>query len=362
MDNQLILPNTTKCPSRVDPAAGFSANYRAPIPLIREPLYRPNDLDMTGMKILSFYFNDTSTSFNIFNGSDADREGILRGPVVQQAFDVPFLMDMIFALSINHMEVLGQVDSTTAYLYRAKAMSSFREAVHNRQKHAYAALALGSLLMIPVSSSQFRDKTSDDLPIIQWLHLMKGVKHIITLVTRATVTNNGIGMLFDRPEMDLDTGIGCVPSDLVAIFASIQPGDQDYEDLTTYTETLACMGTLYRHLSTGYCSLMMLRILSWFTFVPDKFTELVQKRRPRALIIIAFYGMFLKLSPNVWWMDGVGDRTVSDVVRRLVPGPFDHVLRIPASTIGVHEQDEIFRIINSVNPSHQFSVTRRDRT
>lgn len=335
----------------MDPTAGFSSSYQAPIPLVREPLYRPNDLDMTGMKILSFYFNDTSTSFNIFYGSDADREGILRGPVVQQAFDAPFLMDMIFALSINHMEVLGRVDRTTAYLYRAKATSSFREAVHNKQKHTYAALALGSLLMVPVSSSQFRDHTSDDLHIIQWLQLMKGVKHIMTLVTRATVMNNGIGMLFERPQLDLDTGVGYVPSDLAAVFAGIQPGDPDYQDQATYRETLACMGTLYHHISTGYSSLMMLRIMTWFTFVPDRFTELVQSKRPRALIIIAFYGMFLKLSPNVWWMDGVGDRTVADVVRRLVPGPFDKVMGIPASTIGVHGRSDILHIINSVNPA-----------
>ncbi|KAG7120104.1 hypothetical protein HYQ44_004600 [Verticillium longisporum] len=63
--------------------------------------------------------------------------------------------------------------------------------------------------------------------------------------------------------------------------------------------------------------------MTWFTFVPPDFVELAKQRRPRALVVIAHYAMFVKVVDTIWWLRGVGDTSIRDILEHLDHDDFD---------------------------------------
>jgi hypothetical protein len=89
---------------------------------------------------------------------------------------------------------------------------------------------------------------------------------------------------------------------------------------------------------------MVLRIVTWSTVLPNRLLELARASRPRALVILAHYATFLKLLQDIWWLVGVGDRSIRDICHNLESG-WHKFLSIPLEALLVENNTELSRVI-----------------
>ncbi|KAH8175279.1 fungal zn(2)-Cys(6) binuclear cluster domain-containing protein [Sarocladium implicatum] len=340
-----------------DPLAGLdfgdpSYDATTPLMVVSGPLFKPvPSFDDTDMKLMWWYTSQTATSFSLGADKSIITPGvnIMRGQLVQLAFTNPFLLDSLYALTAQHLSQLDPSGSTIDYkramYYRQKSYLGYRKAIEAGDPATFPALLANSLLLCALSSSTFRDPEAPDLYIIDWMVVWKGIGLIVGLISVPALVASGLQPLFYRPPTNLDNSASAIPNNLLFMVSSMPSTDIDYEDREVYYNTLKHLGSLLHHLRDGGVNpIMGLRIVTIFTFVPGRFVELARLRRPRTLVILAYYAIFFKLIPVVWWTEGIGQRTLRDICKHLGPD-WHHLLRAPMMAIHVDEPNDLIRLL-----------------
>lgn len=313
--------------------------------IVDEPPAKLAGTDEYDMKLLWFYSTETYASFSIEAGRIPFIDKILKSHIITFAFQSPFLMDCILGLSALHMQSLSlHVPVSKAITHRARAFSGYRRAIERADPKDFPALLACSLLLCMLSSEAFREPDTKPLYIIDWMVLWRGIGLIMDIIPIETLVSSGLEKLFSRPAFNLNQTALHIPNNLFFMVTSIREDDEDYPYVEAYYTTLKFLGGLYLELETGFSPVLSMRIITWFTFLPKPFIELGRKRRPRALVILAHYLSFLKMVEGVWWMVGIGDRSIQDIVDHLGP-EWQPLLSVPRATMSIHDKVELAKLI-----------------
>lgn len=270
-------------------------------------------------ELICFYRQHTCHSFSVNPRNEGPSSRILRDVSIQATYTVPFFRSSIIALTAMHMESLNTgISSQIAYVARERSYAGYREAIEEAHPSKFPSLIVNSLMLTAISSFHFRDPSGPDLYILDWMVVWRGIAVMMDVVRRQTVKDSGLEPLFERPEMDQNSSGEGIPLQLKYMKLGIwSASDPDTGDRDVYTETLNKLGVLFRSLKQGVTPTMYLQIITWLTIIPPRFIEVARQKRPRALIILAYYAAFLKLLQGVWWLVGVGDRIILDVIKEL---------------------------------------------
>ncbi|KAG6217816.1 hypothetical protein E4U50_002877 [Claviceps purpurea] len=315
-----------------------------PVAAVREPVATLPGCDPIDMKIIWHFMTHTCSSFS----SEGDSQKVMRVHVMKHALDVRFLLRSVLALSCLHArtctgEQLG--DAARHRSYQTESLQEYRMAIEAAEPRTFGALMANSLLVTVMSSESFRDPAAPDLYILQWMLVWRGIGVIFGRNHRSSLSGTGLTQLFHRPSMNLDEGVKFVPHYLTFMIMTIRPHDADYPYVATYLYGLMYLGSLYQHLEQdGLNSVMKLRIITWFTFLPSSMIGLFREKRERALVILAHYSVFLKIAVSNWWLAGVGHRSLRDICNHLSPG-WSQELRIPLRALSVDDPFELTRLI-----------------
>ncbi|GAO14888.1 uncharacterized protein UV8b_05052 [Ustilaginoidea virens] len=275
------------------------------------------------MKIIWHFMVNTCSSFSVQGGNSRPVDDVMRIVVMKHAFGVQFLFKSVMALSCLHAkdsigDDLG--DPRRQSYYESGTFSEYQRAIEAADPRTFGALLANSLVITALSSRNFREKESPDLFILQWILVWRGIGVILHRIRRDALPNTGLAQLFYRPSLDLKAAFRHIPPHLWHMVESTLPGDEDFLYKATYLRCLHYLGTLYHNLRLrGFGAVMNLRIITWFTYLPAPMIDLFRKRQERALVILAHYCVFLKLVRNVWWLRGVGDRSLRDLCGYLGP-------------------------------------------
>ncbi|EOO04322.1 putative c6 zinc finger domain protein [Phaeoacremonium minimum UCRPA7] len=156
---------------------------------------------------------------------------------------------------------------------------------------------------------------------------------------------SGMAVLFHRPPIDLDQSALNIPNNLLFMVTSIKDGDPDFPHVQTYYDTLKYLGSLYFELSKGFSPILDLRIIVFFTFLPKEFVELARQKRPRTLVILAYYLTFVRLMRNgVWWMRNISDREVISIYD-ILGEEWQPLLRVPIMALSVDNKADLAKLI-----------------
>ncbi|KAI1388497.1 uncharacterized protein F4822DRAFT_248252 [Hypoxylon trugodes] len=328
--------------------------------IVAEPLFRPGEMsDALDMKMLWFYTTTGFQFFSIQSGRSAFVDNILKVKVVQQAFQSPFLMDCLMAVSSLHLQTMGQpVPPRRAANYCAKAFEGYRNAIEAANPADFTALIPCSLLMVALSSQMFRDPDAKRLYIVDWMQVWKGMGLIIDIVTHRVLQQSGMAVLFYRPAVDLEKSTKYIPNNLLFMVASITAGDTDEDEQQTYYDMLKYLGSLYQEMKEhGFSSILDLRIITFYTFVPKPFIPLAKEHRPRALIILAYHLCFAKLCPDLWWLHGIADRQIKQIIES-VGEEWAHLLRVPRMILDTENRTEIAQLLVD---NHNWTPTEKNQ-
>jgi len=146
----------------------------------------------------------------------------------------------------------------------------------------------------------------------------------------------GLAELFFRHEVDLNGAAFHIPKTLLTMVGAIGIGDPEYSHDKAYYDTLRYLGSLYAGLLRDEPGpRMSLRVMTWLTFVPDQFIELGRQYRPRALVILAYYSMFLTTVRDIWWIQGIGDCAIRDILKYLTDDAWSANLALRRSALSL---------------------------
>lgn len=312
--------------------------------LLCEPLFTSVDKDATDMKLLWVYTTQTFNSFSTTGGS-INVDDILRIKVVQHAFQVPFLMNTILGLAAMHLKHLNQsVSPTREIAYHARAFEGYRKAIAAAEPDAFPALLACSLFLCALSTDLFRGDQAKPFYILEWMTIWKGINLIISISKETALWESGMKDLFYRPPIDLNEAAQHIPNNLLFMITSIKEDDPDYENREIYYKTLKYLGSLYQELPNGWSTIMILRVITYFTFLPRQFFPIAQARRPRALVIIAHYLAFAKTVDDVWWMQGISDREIHNICN-LLGEEWAPLLRVPRMAVNLTDKNDIAKLL-----------------
>lgn len=358
-----VRPSCRRCTNRKTPCVysyPLPATKTSPPPgisglldfLAREPLPpASSERDVIDMKLLWLFTSSACGSQFAATGPRLKRvNDILKVQIPRHAFECPFLMDCVLGISALQLQMMGRcdVEDSRGVRYRARAFEGYRKAIADPESSpSPEALVECSLLITILSSHMFREQRTDiGLYIIDWMVVWRGINVMVRTFTPHGFWKLGLADLFFRPEVDLNTGAFHAPEILLAMVGSIQIGDHEYADERTYYDTLKYLGSLYAGLiRDGLGPLMDLRIATWFTLIPSEFIELAKQRRGRALVILAYYCMFLKMVRDLWWITGIGDRGIRDIVDYLAHEPWSGLLSLPRSALSLDRGLDVARLL-----------------
>jgi hypothetical protein len=308
----------------------------------------PAPIDHVDLKVLWFYTASTCRSFSVEDRNQQSMEDTLQNAVVRSAFESPFLMNTILALASLHMQSLGQgIGVRRSLSYCGQAFEGHRKAISKANPKTYGALLTNALLLSILASPSFRNGGEARLLLIDWMSMWRGIPSVFSITGDECVTANGLEALFTRPVLQPNVAGDAVPKELLRMLSLTQTDDEDPSEVLTYHETLRCLASLYQHLSEhGLDPKMAMRIITWFTLVPDGFVVLARAKRARAMVILAHYAAFLKLVDSIWWLKDVGDSSIYDIWQHLQPEWHEYI-QLPTWVMGVADQSDICRILLS---------------
>ncbi|KAL1838893.1 hypothetical protein VTJ49DRAFT_2084 [Mycothermus thermophilus] len=323
--------------------------HSAPGTVSSQPLFLPGGRDELDMRLLWFYTAATYASFSTGPLKERSVDVILKVNIVQHAFEHPFLMNCVLGLSAMHANHLGvrSLGVTHAHevLYRSRAFETYRKAVAAADPATYPALLATSLLLCGLSTHMFRGEDARPLAILDWMIIWMGIGEIIRVTRVTTVSKSGISALFWRPPVDYEASARHVPSYLLFMLTSVKPTDPEYPLVQSYYTALRLLGSLYRELTNGgFHPGLMLRIITFPTYLPKEVVDAARARRPRALIIVAHWLAWVKFQIfPCWWIQGISDYEIPNLCAAAGP-EWLHLLRVPLAAVRVNNDKDLARL------------------
>ncbi|KAH6847947.1 hypothetical protein B0I37DRAFT_354623 [Chaetomium sp. MPI-CAGE-AT-0009] len=317
--------------------------------ITRQPLFIPSGHGEADMRLLWFYTTTTYTSFSTGRLKERSVDGVLQVNVVQQAFANPFLMNCILGLTAMHVNHLGitslGISRALEEHYRANALESYRKAVEAADPATYPALLATSLLICGLSTHVFRGEDAQPFSLLNWMLLWKGIGAIIDVTNLAQMFRTGIAALLFRPAVDMDASARALPGYLLFMVASIREGDADHALAAKYYKALKFLGSLYLELRNGFSHRLFLRIVTFLTYLPKAIIQAARERRPRALVILAHYLVFITFKAQAcWWLEGIAGYEIPNIYRFLGPAWAD-LLRVPMAALRERDNRGVARLL-----------------
>ena len=270
--------------------------------------------------------------------------------VPQLSFENSFLLNGILGIASMDQERTSPDSKTLrnqTNIYRGKAIADFRQAVTRvvPGTRSYEASLIMSILLV-VLYSEGQHMECDELIIVKWLIFYRGLRIFISMTDDfgKRVLEGGVGPFFRRELTPLKIP-PVVPKLLVSMLQDVDIMDNDFLMLEYYCKVLDDLGILYASLQQdGLSPALYIRVVSWCSYVGPEFTDCAKEMRPRAIIIMAHYLVFLKIVKGLWWLQNIPDLDIGRIVTILDPVWLPY-LEVPFQASLMTDKEEIAALL-----------------
>jgi hypothetical protein len=232
----------------------------------------------------------------------------------------PFLMHALLAISALHMQSTESDQSRSAQYLQAAAhhhehaVRGMAASLAHISRDNCDALVVSSCLVVIYSfvSSRLEDseRPLDPSRIASWVPLLRGV-HSILKQAWNWVTGGPLSPLIRQYELSsategLDPETESVLQSLYRLCTDRSlPGSEELSDTITSTAYFSAIAELRKSFATiSQWESTIGSIFVWPITAADKFVELLEERRPRALVIFMHYCALFTLVEDFWWSKG----------------------------------------------------------
>ncbi|KAK7988547.1 hypothetical protein PG989_008862 [Apiospora arundinis] len=242
-----------------------------------------------------------------------------------------------------------------SHSYMAASLSEYSAALSKgiNQSNAEALFLTAALIAFQSTASRIftrddggdvRERTDGYVLPISWFHAFQGVKTIVASSWQWLRTS-GIVIPIIQSQPSLNLNLSATKS---TFFGHLLDGlDQELDLLEPDSDSRTLTRQAYQH---------AVAVLNWAHKVPrtgapmvflatvsKRYVELLQAKRPRALVILAtFFGLLKVLDSGVWWLKGVARREVMGIVSFFDPDDEEWWPRLQWPVmVALHEGDTI---------------------
>lgn len=276
-------------------------------------------------------------------------DAVFQSTLHNLAFENEFLLTGLLGLSSLHMQ-RSLPDPSKARkqtnVYRVKSLSLYRDALAKLdvQSDTYEAALMMSLVLIILTSQDHKE--NGQLTVINWLVMYRGLSAVMNLRSHIDILATKVAPVFYRELSILHTP-PVIPTILLSMIATIDTNDSDFVGLESYCMTLDTMAKLFASLrEDGLSTPFFVRVVTWPSWLKDEFVGFAREKRPRALVILAYYLSFLKLMNDVWWIEGIADSEIS-AINQMVGPEWQIYLNIPIQVVDTNNNQEITDLLLS---------------
>lgn len=252
---------------------------------------------------------------------DGDRNGIWRNHIVQWGMEFPSILHLILALSALHLaytnpesreRYIQQADDHFTFGVRTVTSVLSQLNADNCQK-IYMAAALVCFIYFGHGPQPGEYLIFSDAGAAEWKVLLGGVKTIVVSY-HAKVFSGVLEQKVDEVEPpclseSMRTELHEHTIHVEELRRLVEEEIADETQRVMYekaiNDLLEIMREVYEKRSIGDPGVGLMHLLiGWLYRLPDELVGLLERKEPRALVILAHWAVMLKYMDNVWFMKG----------------------------------------------------------
>lgn len=293
---------------------------RRPSPLPRSPPYLPqpprepspldaadSDLRLDHLELLHHFCTVTFETLT----PEPSQQQIWQSTVIKLGLSFPFLMQEILAIAALHLAHCKPQSQSRYYMKATELQCQALTGFQAIQKHVEASncgaiMIFASLLALHVLADPSRRRGlnfSEYLDhFLSCINLMRGVRHVVITDWWPYLSESELKPLLHVQEPEQPYKIPDACRELAALTRNVKLGPASIKVYDEAIERLhwnfAASGVpLQKHSTIRW-------VLAWPAQLKDDYLELLNERRPEALVILAYFGVFLHSYQDSW---AVGD-------------------------------------------------------
>ncbi|KKA27246.1 hypothetical protein TD95_003175 [Thielaviopsis punctulata] len=273
------------------------------------------------MRLMHHYTTTTSKTLTL---NSALTQDVWMSEVPKLAFtNAPYLADAMLAVSALHMRVLDPNDRSlvqASHAYMASSVAQYCKALNEGINESNAEALFLTATLIAFQSTATRVFTRDEpgahpsdpssvytLPL-SWFHAFQGVKAVVASSWSWIRSSEIVLTVIDaQPALQLDM------LSESAFFGPVLDGLEDEVNMDDPAQKEATLQA-YHHaasvLNWAHSSSARGAALAFPASVSKRFVDLIEMRRPRALVLLASFFALLRKFDSIWWLQGVPRREI----------------------------------------------------
>ncbi len=249
---------------------------------------------------------------------------------IRQAFETPWLMDQVLAISAASMHSVQSrkqyFDQAEATVLQMKALARFNAKTTQLSARNRLPVYLFSVL-VAIQSMFDTLSTRSHLPaftaqLATWFNLCRGTAAIID--QSFTCIPRLVGKLSSADSGEYQQNAQCPGetdscyhfADLIVL---VETANLDKSSITASRQVIQILHSLYHVVeSPGTSSTeRVLLVMQWPILTPPEYVQLVDQSRPEALVILAHYAVFLHKASYFWAIGDSGKFIIQSITRYL---------------------------------------------
>ncbi|CAG7986822.1 unnamed protein product [Penicillium salamii] len=276
----------------------------------------------------------------------------LQVDVPRLALEHAFLIDAVLFAAMVHLGCSSKsAISLPLFTYRDQALRTLRTAVENLSSTNIHAVRGASVLLAAVSFPTDRITNQSGLWISNWMALALGQRNFrANRIVESSTPGDAIstaGLYGSFSDLDaaavIPIPIRCALEETHGVEET-----QDSAYHSTLSTAAAELGRLISILKNPYETMFLEKKVKAWTFdvVQPEFLSFIQKGRPKALVVLAYYLALFKFVPKTWIYQGFPDHDIAIVTSTLGPIWKKHV-SIPQKIIQMDDDTVAAKLLVS---------------
>ncbi|KAJ5946352.1 hypothetical protein N7454_003191 [Penicillium verhagenii] len=289
---------------------------------------------------LQLFHHYTISTYRTMRVDDEDVYDLWQKHIPDWGIEFPSILHLIMALSALHLgyqkpelreQYIEQADSHFTFGIRSVTSVLAQLNADNCQR-VYMSAVLICFIYFGRGPRPGEYLIFSDHGPSEWLVLMNGVKSI--LESHHTKIFSGIlGSKGDKPpEYTLTPALRSELHEnaihLQAVQRFIEEGEMDLHErdicVSAIKNLSEMLNELYDKLSAGMPGVFLMDlVIGWLYRRPEEFVHFIEQKRPKALVVLAYWAALLKFMETTWFMEGWSEHVLMGISSSL---PFDYQL------------------------------------
>ncbi|KIV76986.1 hypothetical protein PV11_08829 [Exophiala sideris] len=264
--------------------------------------------------------------------------------VPRMAFQHENLMCSLFASSATYLLRTNPEDVElfrAAEVYLALALRSQQQALANVEtENADAICFTGVLLLLNSTAKMAWRPIEPYTPPLEFLQIGIGFQSVLA-IAKDFYKSSKVMMITTNSEPDFEKEPIFAKHNLFPFLHLLDAGPSAIDELTdpetreTYEKTVSYIGYLHRSITENDPIYVLSRkIVSFAIVVPQGFVQCVEDKRPRALVVLAYYFALMSRFRSIWWIGRMPLREITAIMN-VLPQEWHEQMRWPLTMAGL---------------------------